>query len=103
MPCSDAAQPRAGGVIMARKLPRWALVGGILAGAAALATAADVAVRRLFGGGYEERPLGEPIAYPAAGAGTGFPEPTSPDNTETVDQGVVPELRDRKSTRLNSS
>lgn len=74
---------------MAKHLPRWALVGGIVAGGAAVAA---IAVRRLFARGYDERPLGEPVAYPAAGSGTGFPEPTSPEHTEQIDEGVVPEL-----------
>lgn len=75
---------------MAKHLPRWALIGGGLAAASA---AAAIVARRLFRGGYDERPLGEPVSYPAVGSGTGFPEPTSPEHTESVDRGIVTELR----------
>src|SRR6185312_12609061 len=82
-----------GGETMAKNLPRWALIGGVVAGVAGAAAAAAIVARRLFRGGYDERPLGEPISYPAAGSGSGFPEPTSAEHTESIDRGIEPELR----------
>jgi len=68
---------------------RVALVASIaVVGCGALAVA--YVLGRLFGRGYEEEPLGEPVAYPACGAGSGFPEPTSPEHTERY----VPPARD---------
>jgi len=65
---------------------RWVIVGAVLAALAALAFFA----RRAFAPGIEveeEELLGEAGTYPAAGSGTGWPEPQrTPEHTETIDR-----------------
>lgn len=67
---------------MQKKQQRWIALVATIAAIGGSAIAAAYAMRRLFGRGYEEEPLGEPVVYPARGAGSGFPEPTSPEHTE---------------------
>lgn len=81
----DAAQERLG---RRRRRPRWLLIGA-LAGLATGGIWLALKLRSVLAPGYDEdedeEPLGEPLSYPAAGSGTGWPEGArSSENTETA-------------------
>jgi hypothetical protein len=82
-----------------RGRPRWVIAGAVLAALAALA----FFVRRAFAPGIEveeEELLGDTGTHPAAGAGTGWPEPPrTPEHTEPITRSngasAVPPLAER--------
>ncbi len=84
---------------MSRKRSRWWLIGGAVAGLAAAGAAGALFVKRVLAPGADEQALfeggietetGPSGTHPAAGSGTGWPEPQPPEHTEAIATAARP-------------